>query len=137
MVTPRSDDSAALGLESRVEARGRPLTNGWVESAGPAGLPLLADAVLLQLPIKSPLADAQHARGFLAVAEGELEGFGDVVFFDLFQRLADQVVNGAGLVAGHGGGGGLEVLSQVVDVEHTVGVDHDHALDDVLEFADV
>ena len=32
---------------------------------------------------------------------------------------------------------GLNIFGQVVHVEHAVGVDHDHALDDVLELADV
>ena len=94
-------------------------------------------AEFLELAVERPLADAEQPGGFLAVAAGELQGLGDVVLLDLLDRLADQGVDAGGPVAPAAGRGRLEVLGQVVDVEHAVGVDHDHALDGVPQLADV
>src|SRR5208283_3902343 len=97
-----------------------------------------ARAIFLELAIEGAFADAQRPRGLLAVAAGELESLDDEVLLDGLERLAEQEIGGGGtLLAGGADGGGLNVLGQVVHVEHAVGIDHDHALDDVLELAHV
>lgn len=50
----------------------------------------LADLIFLDFAVEGPLADAEKAGGFLAVAAGDLQGFGDVVFFNLVERFADE-----------------------------------------------
>src|SRR5262249_39376898 len=75
-----------------------------------------ADPVLLELAVERPLTDAEEPGGFLAVAGGQLEGLGNVVLLDRFQRLADQGVDAGVSLAPTGRCRLLEIFRQVVDV---------------------
>src|SRR5271166_5268352 len=86
--------------------------------------------VFLELAIEGTFPDAQHPRGFLAVAAAELQSFDDEILFDGLERLAEQGIGGGRSLTGGADRGGLNVLGQVVHVEHAVSIDHDHALDD-------
>src|SRR4051812_25332625 len=65
--------------------------------------PAPADAVLLDLAVERPLADAEELGGLLAIAAGQLEGLGDVIAFDLLERAPDQVEAAAARLAADGG----------------------------------
>src|SRR5580698_3178092 len=130
-----ADQSLSSARTSLLEAR--PLT--------PRGktkrISVVLETVLFDLAVQRAFAHAQELGRFLAFAFRQLQRAVDVIAFDFVQRAANQRV-----AAGDGGHAGRvaiaagqhgDFIGQVVHVQQTVGIEHDHPLDGVAELANI
>ena len=87
--------------------------------------------------VQSPLADAEHAGGFFAVATGQVQGLLDVIALDFVERPADQAGRTGRVIIGGKRGSQAVSLLNVVQIQLAVVVLDDHAFDQVAQFPNV